>query len=311
LNGNRTKVNGTVVAGYDAQDRMTSYGANEYSYTAGGDLVAKTTPAGTTSYVYDLYGSLRQATLGDGTVLDYVVDGNHRRVGKKRNGVLEQAWLYDGQLRPIAELDGAGNIVGVFMYGERSNLPEAMARGGNTYRIVSDHLGSVRLVVDAATGNVVQAMSYDAWGNVLSDSAPGFQPFGFAGGLYDRDLALVRFGARDYDPETGRWTSKDPLRFDGGLNLYLYVGGDPLNQRDSEGTGKSSPENRRNTCIAGILLNCYAACNVSCSALTAAPGSVCPVVGSVAGTLCAPKCYQKCAYYAVDLCDRGFAGSGE
>jgi RHS repeat-associated protein len=164
-----------------------------------------------------------------------VVDGNHRRVGKKKNGVLEQAWLYDGQLRPIAELDGAGNIVSVFMYGERSNVPEAMTRGGNTYRIVSDHLGSVRLVVDASTGNVAQAMSYAAWGAVLSDSNPGFQPFGFAGGLYDRDLSLVRFGTRDFDPETGRWTCRDAIGFVGGNNLYVYVDNDPVDEVDPSG----------------------------------------------------------------------------
>jgi RHS repeat-associated protein len=45
------------------------------------------------------------------------------------------------------------------------------------------------------------------------DSNPGFQPFGFADGLYDRDTDLVRFGARDYDLETSRWTAKDPIGF--------------------------------------------------------------------------------------------------
>jgi RHS repeat-associated protein len=59
---------------------------------------------------------------------------------------------------------------------------------------------------------------------------PGFQPFGFAGGLYNLDTKLVRFGARDYDAETGRWTAKDPLLFTGGLtNLYGYVFNDPIN----------------------------------------------------------------------------------
>ncbi len=47
-------------------------------------------------------------------------------------------------------------------------------------------------------------MDYDDWGRVINDTNLGFQPFGFAGGLYDRDTGLVRFGARDYDPETGR-----------------------------------------------------------------------------------------------------------
>jgi len=95
---------------------------------------------------------------------------------------------------------------------------------GETYRFVKDHLGSVRMVVDEATGAVVQEMDYDAWGRVLVDTNPGLQPFGFAGGLYDADTGLVRFGARDYEAETGRWTAKDPLRFsqEGGPNLFAY-----------------------------------------------------------------------------------------
>jgi RHS repeat-associated protein len=61
-----------------------------------------------------------------------------------------------------------------------------------------------------------QLISYDEFGKVLSDSNPGFQPFGFAGGIYDHDTGLLRFGARDYDPEVGCWTSKDPIMFSGG-----------------------------------------------------------------------------------------------
>jgi RHS repeat-associated protein len=62
------------------------------------------------------------------------------------------------------------------------------------------------------------------------------QPFGYAGGIYDRDLGLVRFGARDYDPISGRWTAKDPIGFAGDdSNLYAYVGSDPVNYIDSTG----------------------------------------------------------------------------
>jgi len=106
---------------------------------------------------------------------------------------------------------------------------------GETYRFVKDHLGSVRMVVDEATGAVVQEMDYDAWGRIVVDTNPGLQPFGFAGGLYDADTGLVRFGARDYEAETGRWTTKDPIRFDGGLKLYGYVDADPVNRRDPRG----------------------------------------------------------------------------
>jgi RHS repeat-associated protein len=82
-------------------------------------------------------------------------------------------------------------------------------------------------------------MDYDEFGRVTQDSNPGFQPFGFAGGLYDKDTKLVRFGARDYDAETGRWTAKDPLLFNGSSypsgNLYTYAKGDPLNRKDPLG----------------------------------------------------------------------------
>jgi len=79
-------------------------------------------------------------------------------------------------------------------------------------------------------------MDYDAFGRVLLDTNPGFQPFGFAGGLYDPDTGLTRFGARDYDADAGRWTAKDPIGFRGGdTNLYAYVSNDPVNWKDPSG----------------------------------------------------------------------------
>jgi RHS repeat-associated protein len=59
---------------------------------------------------------------------------------------------------------------------------------------------------------------------------------GTTGGLYDADTKLVRFGVRDYDAETGRWTAKDPMLFAGGsTNVYEYVRGDPVNLTDPTG----------------------------------------------------------------------------
>lgn len=90
-------------------------------------------------------------------------------------------------------------------------------------------------------GTYAQILHYDEFGRVLSDSNPGFQPFGFAGGHYDHQTGLVRFGARDYDSEVGRWTAKDPILFNGkDMNLYRYVKNDPINLIDP--TGKF-PEN--------------------------------------------------------------------
>jgi RHS repeat-associated protein len=232
-NGNRTDLNGTPIAHYDAQDRLLDYNNTIYDYTANGELKSKTVGSATTSYHYDVLGNLRQVTLPNGTVLDYVIDGQNRRIGKKRNNVLEQGFLYQDQLKPIAELDGNNQIVSRFVYATGANVPDLMIKGGATYRIIKDHLGSPRLVVDIATNTVIQQMNYDVWGKVIQDTNPGFQPFGYAGGLYDRDTGLVRFGARDYDAATGRWTAKDPIGFAGGdTNLYGYVVNDPVNKMD-------------------------------------------------------------------------------
>jgi len=93
----------------------------------------------------------------------------------------------------------------------------------------------VRLVVNAADGTIVQQLNYDEFGRVLSDSNPGFQPFGYAGGLYDADTKLVRFGARDYDANLGRWLNRDPIQEAGGINLYGYVCNNPINNVDPLG----------------------------------------------------------------------------
>jgi len=238
-NGNRATFasgNGTVNYTYDAQDRLLTAGTTSYVYGSNGELRTKTVPGvGTTTNTYDALGNLMTVVLPSGTRIDYVIDGQNRRVGRKVNGALVQALLYQNQLNPVAELDGSGNLVSRFVYVTRANVPDYMVRNGVTYRLVGDHLGSVRLVVDVATGGVAQRMDYDEWGNVIQNTNPGFQPFGFVGGLYDAQTGLTRFGARDYDPAIGRWTSRDALLFGGrNANLYAY-GRDPINFIDPSG----------------------------------------------------------------------------
>jgi RHS repeat-associated protein len=136
-NGNRearTTASGTETGTYDAQDRLQTYAGATYTYTGNGELRTKTTAAGTTTYDYDVFGNLREVELPDGRLIEYVIDGAHRRMGKRVDGT------------------------------------------------------------------------------------------------------LVRFGARDYDPVTGRWTAKDPILFGGGdTNLYGYVVNDPVNFVDPLG----------------------------------------------------------------------------
>jgi len=229
-NGNRSE--GT----YDPQDRLLTWGTASYSYTDNGELSSKTDGSFITDYSYDLLGNLVQVKLPGAAIVDYVIDGKDRRIGKKLNGTLVQGFLYQDQLNPVAELDGAGSVVSRFVYGAKPNVPDYMIKGGVTYRIISDHLGSPRLVVNTVDGSITQRMDYDVWGNITNDTNPSFQPFGFAGGLYDQHTRITRFGARDYDPQIGRWLSKDPIRFQAGdTNLYGYAFADPVNLIDING----------------------------------------------------------------------------
>jgi RHS repeat-associated protein len=236
----RTTSTGMTSYNYDAQDRLTAWNLTAetwgLTYSANGELQSKSNGGETTTYQYDVVGNLRHVGLPGGTNIDYVIDGQNRRVGRRVNGALVQGWLYGNQPNPLAELDGNSNVVSIFVYGSRANVPDYLVKNGITYRIIADHLGSPRLIIDSSTGNVIQRLDYDEFGSILQDTNPGFQPFGFAGGLYDPQTKLIRFGARDYDAETGRWTAKDPILFDGGdPNLYGYVLNDPVNRVDPLG----------------------------------------------------------------------------
>jgi RHS repeat-associated protein len=244
-----TDSKGTRSATHDTQDRLLTDGTASFTYTPEGALLTKTSGSETTTCDYDLLGALRGVTLPNGTRIDYLVDGTHRRIGKKVNGSLTKAFLYQNTLptvsatappfpsgtQVVAEFDATGALVSRFLYGSKPHVPDAVLRSGKTYRLFSDERGSVRLVIDAASGAVAQRIDYDAWGNVMSDTSPGFQPFGFGGGLYDPDTGLVRFGARDYDAGKGRWLEKDPDWFVDSSNRYLYTLNDPVNQIDPNG----------------------------------------------------------------------------
>ncbi|HEY6727200.1 MAG TPA: hypothetical protein VI197_24365, partial [Polyangiaceae bacterium] len=139
---------GSTSATYDDQDRLLTYGDFEYTYTANGELLTKadTSTGDITAYEFDVFGNLVRVDLPNGDVIDYLVDGRNRRVGKRVNGVLVKQWLWASQLRIAAELDGAGNLVSRFVYGDKPTTPELVIRDGEVYRVLSDHLGSVRAI---------------------------------------------------------------------------------------------------------------------------------------------------------------------
>lgn len=82
----------------------------------------------------------------------------------------------------------------------------------------------------------VNRVSLRARGVRTLGTNPWFQSLGYAGGLEDRATGLVRFGARDYEPATGRWTAKDPIGFAGeDPNLFVYASSGPVDLIDPDG----------------------------------------------------------------------------
>jgi RHS repeat-associated protein len=284
---------------YDAQDRLLTYGTLTYTYTRDGALHTKTDSSNgqTTTYTYDPLGNLTHVALPDGRAIDYVIDGMGRRVGKKINGVLQKQWLYADDLRVVAELDGSGNVVSRFVWADGTGANERIVRSilarlglrlpkllerlrdvdsrkplhapayvvqnSGVYRVISDHLGTARLLLNVTNGTSVERLDLDEWGQVTNDTSPGFTPFGLAAGQADADTGFVRFGARDYDAMLGRWTTKDPIMTRGGENLYDYVRGDPVNFVDPSGTDPFSDFGNCVISVVQCVIECVGAIDMS------------------------------------------------
>ena len=113
-----------------------------------------------------MLGNLLSVTLPSGTLIEYVIDASNRRIGKKVGPpgatVLVRKWLYKDGLNPIYEeaWDATSStwVQTRFVYASRGNVPDFLIRDGVTYRVISDHLGSPRLVINTTNGLVEQAL---------------------------------------------------------------------------------------------------------------------------------------------------------
>jgi RHS repeat-associated protein len=249
---------------YSEEDHLLTAGEASYQFDPDGFLTQKIKGSKTTRYAYSSRGELLSAALPDGTSIAYLYDPLGRRIARKVNGTVVEKYLWQSMTRLLAVYDGSDALLMRFDYAD-GRMPVAMSRGGTTYYLAYDPVGSLRIVFDAS-GAIVKRVDYDSFGNLLSDSNPSFTiPFGFAGGLHDPDTNLVRFGYRDYDPDVGRWTAKDPIFFAGGdADLFGYCLGDPVNWVDPKG---------RSTTAAGALIG---------GSIGGPPGAA---VGAVAGAL--------------------------
>ena len=238
-NGNRLTDSSRAYS-YSTEDHVITAGTDTYQFDVDGFLTQKTTASGTTTYSYSSRGELLNVTMPNGTLISYDHDPMGRRIAKKINGVITEKFLWANAISLLAVYDGNDNLISRFNYAD-SRMPVSMTYGGATYYLAYDQVGSLRAVTDSS-GNIVKRIDYDSFGNVLSDSNPIFTvPFGFAGGLQDKDTGLIRFGLRDYDPAISRWTAKDPIDFAGGdVNLYRYTTNEPVRFIDPWGKASAT-----------------------------------------------------------------------
>ncbi len=220
---------------YSAEDHLLTAGNVSYQYNLDGFLTSKTQGTATTSYQYSSRGELLSASLPDGRTIEYLHDPLARRTAKKIDGTITEKYLWQGRTRLLAVYDGSDNLLMRFNYAD-GRMPVSMMKDNSTYYLAYDQIGSLKAVIDFI-GNVIKRIDYDSFGNIINDNNPSFSiPFGFAGGLHDRDIGLVRFGYRDYSPEIGRWIAKDPIQFRGGdMDLFAYVQSNPVNWVDPNG----------------------------------------------------------------------------
>lgn len=217
---------------YDTRDRLESVGADTYEFNIDGFLTQRNGDV----FTYSARGELLRVDLGSGESVTYLYDGFGRRVTRTDDsGTTEYLYGFpDNALHVSAVLEPDGTRT--IPYYDEAGLLIGIKRGDDWYYVATDQLGTPRIVVNAL-GEVVETITWDSFGNVIDDSNDAFAlPFGFAGGLPDTATGLVRFGFRDYEPATGRWTVLDPVLFDGNArNLYEYAGSNPIQLRDPSG----------------------------------------------------------------------------
>ena len=210
-----------------------------------------TLPAEAKTYEYDLSGNLRYEKDASGSVLrEFRWDAKNRLI-TIIEGNNETEFEYDGQDRRRRIIEYVNGIeqsnetylwVGGEIVQKRDSIASTILRnyyglgfseGANDYFYTRDHLGSVREVIASDGTTVESRYDYDLWGNITGVAGIGVESdFLYTGHFHHSASNLHLTWYRAYDPELGRWLSKDPIAELGGINLYAYVLNDPINHVD-------------------------------------------------------------------------------
>jgi len=216
---------GSSAFGYDGDGNMNSVtakdasgvvtGQTSYAYDDASRLIGITTPSGKWQFVYDGMSRLRISRSWNWVNGAWVQDSEKRRVYLGMDVVQERDQNNNVTASYSGGLSARSTAIGTVFYGFDGN-------------------GSVTSLTDA-TGAVVGSYTYDAWGNTLASSGAKAQenPYRYSG--KEQLAGYYSFGYRFYNAGLGRWINRDPLEEDGGINLYAYVEGNPVNTVDPDG----------------------------------------------------------------------------
>lgn len=226
----------TIESSYDAGDRLLRAGPVTYEWDAGGSLVARQGAAGVTRYAYDperrLLGVAPPA--GGAAAFTYYPDG--RRLARIDGQGRTTLFFYDGPNLALETDAGGARVARYTGIGIEEWL--SLERNGETLYFHQDGLGSTVGLTDARQ-DAAAAYAYDAFGRLRQASGAAPNPFLFTGKMKDEASGLYLFRYRAYDPETGRFTTRDPYPGAAAdppsLHAYVYVRNDPVGLVDPLG----------------------------------------------------------------------------
>ena len=212
LVGNRltdTTAGGTTTASYDDAHRLTSSGPTSYTYDALGRQTSASGPTGSQLLAWDSRDRLTSVTMPDGSTVAFAHAPTGERLGAGGTRRLVDPLSPTGYAEVVAEYDPTdGTALAWFTYG--AGLAEQDVGGVVSYPLLG-HDGSVVGLADAA--GAITTTATDAFGQVLAGAAVLATPYGLHGQRLEAS-GLYHMRARDYRPETGRFTSVEPLEPD-------------------------------------------------------------------------------------------------